>query len=57
MGSRALSLLYALVVELDPGVRPLDLLAPYALELLRPGGQTGRGIESKRVERVEDRVG
>ncbi len=39
MWSRALSLLYALVVELAPGMRPLDVLGPYAAEFLQPGVQ------------------
>jgi ubiquinone biosynthesis protein len=33
--SRALSLLYALVVELAPGLRPLDLFGPYVLAFLQ----------------------
>jgi hypothetical protein len=36
MWSRALTLLYGLVVELAPGLRPLDVLGPYAAEFLRP---------------------
>ena len=36
MWSRALTLLYGLVVELAPGRRPLDVLGPYAAEFLRP---------------------
>lgn len=34
MGSRALSVLYGLVVELAPGLRPLDIFGPYALAFL-----------------------
>jgi ubiquinone biosynthesis protein len=34
MGSRALSVLYGLVVELAPGLRPLDVFGPYALAFL-----------------------
>jgi len=35
MWSRALSVLYGLVVELAPGLRPLDLFGPYVLEFLQ----------------------
>jgi ubiquinone biosynthesis protein len=35
MGSRAVSLLYALMVELAPGIRPLEVVGPYALEFLQ----------------------
>jgi predicted unusual protein kinase regulating ubiquinone biosynthesis (AarF/ABC1/UbiB family) len=38
MWSRAISLLYALLVELAPGVRPLDVLAPFVVEFLQGGG-------------------
>jgi hypothetical protein len=38
MWSRALSLLYALLVELAPGVRPLDVLGPFVVEFLQGGG-------------------
>jgi predicted unusual protein kinase regulating ubiquinone biosynthesis (AarF/ABC1/UbiB family) len=34
MWSRAISLLYALLVELAPGVRPLDVLGPFVAEFL-----------------------
>jgi ubiquinone biosynthesis protein len=36
--SRAISLLYALVVELAPGLRPLDVFGPYVLAFLQGGG-------------------
>jgi len=44
MWSRALSVLYALVVELAPGLRPLDVFGPYVLGFLLPdaGGAAGR---------------
>jgi ubiquinone biosynthesis protein len=35
MWSRAISLLYGLLVELAPGVRPLDLLGPFVVEFLQ----------------------
>ncbi|MFP8877950.1 MAG: AarF/UbiB family protein [Myxococcota bacterium] len=35
MWSRAISLLYALMVELAPGIRPLDVLGPYVVEFLQ----------------------
>jgi predicted unusual protein kinase regulating ubiquinone biosynthesis (AarF/ABC1/UbiB family) len=35
MWSRAISLLYALMVELAPGIRPLDVLGPYVAEFLQ----------------------
>jgi predicted unusual protein kinase regulating ubiquinone biosynthesis (AarF/ABC1/UbiB family) len=35
MWSRALSILYGLVVELAPGIRPLDLFGPYVMEFLQ----------------------
>ena len=34
MGFRATSLLYGLIVELAPGLRPLDLLGPYVMRFL-----------------------
>jgi hypothetical protein len=34
MWSRGLSVLYGLVVELAPGLRPLDVLGPYVLQFL-----------------------
>src|SRR5688572_2627178 len=36
MWSRAISILYGLVVELAPGLRPLDLFGPYVMEFLAP---------------------
>jgi predicted unusual protein kinase regulating ubiquinone biosynthesis (AarF/ABC1/UbiB family) len=36
MWSRALSILYGLVVELAPGIRPLELFGPYVMEFLAP---------------------
>lgn len=42
MWSRAASLLYALLVERAPGIRPLDVVAPYAVEFL----QGGEGVNS-----------
>ena len=39
MWSRAISILYGLVVELAPGVRPLDLFGPYVMEFLAPPRQ------------------
>jgi hypothetical protein len=38
MWSRAISLLYGLLVELAPGVRPLDVLGPFVVEFLQGGG-------------------
>jgi predicted unusual protein kinase regulating ubiquinone biosynthesis (AarF/ABC1/UbiB family) len=35
MWSRAISLLYALMVELAPGIRPLEVFGPYVMEFLR----------------------
>lgn len=35
MWSRAISLLYALLVELAPGIRPLEVFGPYAAEFLQ----------------------
>jgi ubiquinone biosynthesis protein len=35
MWSRALSVLYGLVVELAPGLRPLDVFGPYVMEFLQ----------------------
>jgi len=43
--SRALSLLYALVVELAPGLRPLDLFGPYVLGFLQ-GAAPARGASN-----------
>lgn len=39
--SRAISLLYGLVVELAPGLRPLDLFGPYVLAFLQGRGPSG----------------
>jgi predicted unusual protein kinase regulating ubiquinone biosynthesis (AarF/ABC1/UbiB family) len=39
MWSRAISILYGLVVELAPGIRPLDLFGPYVMEFLAPPRQ------------------
>ncbi len=36
MWSRAISILYGLVVELAPGIRPLELFGPYVMEFLAP---------------------
>jgi predicted unusual protein kinase regulating ubiquinone biosynthesis (AarF/ABC1/UbiB family) len=36
MWSRAISILYGLVVELAPGLRPLELFGPYVMEFLAP---------------------
>ncbi len=36
MWSRAIGVLYGLVVELAPGIRPLDLFGPYVMEFLAP---------------------
>ena len=38
MWGRALSLLYGLVAELAPGVRPMDVVGPYVLGFLQGGG-------------------
>ena len=35
MWSRAVGVLYGLVVELAPGIRPLDLFGPYVMEFLQ----------------------
>jgi ubiquinone biosynthesis protein len=37
MWSRAISLLYGLLVELAPGARPLDVLGPFVAEFLQGG--------------------
>ncbi len=42
MCSRAISLLYGLMAELAPGLRPLDVLGPYVFEFLAGGGATQR---------------
>ena len=46
MWGRALSLLYGLVAELAPGLRPLDIMGPYAIDFLQAGrgeAKPGRG--------------
>jgi len=40
MWSRAFSLLYALALELAPGLRPLDVVGPYVLGFLQAGGNS-----------------
>jgi len=56
MGSRALSVLYGLVVELAPGLRPLDVFGPYALAFLADargeGASAAAGAASERSESV-----
>ena len=42
MCSRAISLLYGLMAELAPGLRPLDVLGPYVFEFLAEGTATPR---------------
>ena len=44
MWSRAISLLYGLLVELAPGVRPLDVLGPFVVEFLQGGGPAAANI-------------
>jgi ubiquinone biosynthesis protein len=44
MWSRALSLLYGLLVELAPGLRPLDVLGPFVAEFLQGGGPVAANI-------------
>jgi ubiquinone biosynthesis protein len=44
MWSRALSLLYGLLVELAPGARPLDLLGPFVAEFLQGAGPAASNI-------------
>ena len=44
MWSRALSLLYGLLVELAPGARPLDVLGPFVAEFLQGGGPAASNI-------------
>ncbi len=52
MWSRALSVLYGLVVELAPGLRPLDLFGPYVLEFLQgPATPSGQGEPVHRTAR------
>ena len=45
MWSRAFSLLYALMVELAPGIRPLDVLGPYIVEFLQRDAQMNQDVE------------
>jgi ubiquinone biosynthesis protein len=47
MWSRALSILYGLVVELAPGIRPLELFGPFVMEFLQ--GPVGAGRPSARA--------
>ena len=54
MWSRAISLLYGLLVELAPGVRPLDVLGPFVAEFLQGGPPAA--LEYRRFPRVEFRV-
>jgi ubiquinone biosynthesis protein len=46
MWSRSISLLYALMVELAPGIRPLEVFGPYVMEFLRGGGEPGAASEN-----------
>jgi hypothetical protein len=43
MWGRALSLLYALVSELAPGLKPLDVIGPYVTDFLQAGRAAPRG--------------
>ncbi len=45
MWSRAISLLYALLVELAPGARPLDVLGPFVTEFLQGGSPAASNID------------
>jgi len=45
MWSRAISLLYALMVELAPGIRPLDVLGPYVVEFLQRDSRLNQHVE------------
>ena len=54
MWSRAISLLYGLLVELAPGVRPLDVLGPFVAEFLQGGAPAA--LEYRRFAPVESRV-
>ncbi len=52
MWSRALSILYALIVELAPGIRPLDVFGPYVMEFLQgppPEAPTPRAAAGARA--------
>ncbi len=53
MWSRAISLLYALMVELAPGIRPLEVFGPYVMEFLRGEGKADTASENgtQRVNR------
>jgi hypothetical protein len=46
MWSRAISLLYGLLVELAPGARPLDVLGPFVAEFLQgaPAAASNIGV-------------
>ena len=44
MWSRAISLLYGLLVELAPGARPLDVLGPFVAEFLQGGPPAASNI-------------
>jgi ubiquinone biosynthesis protein len=52
--SRAISLLYALVVELAPGLRPLDLFGPYVLAFLAPAPQPERAASNSAPARASN---
>ncbi len=53
MCSRAISLLYGLMAELAPGVRPLDVLGPYVFEFLAGGAPaSGNGDVSRASKTV-----
>ncbi len=44
MWSRSFSLLYGLISELAPGLRPLDILGPYVAEFLQGGAAPPSGV-------------
>ncbi len=46
MWSRAITLLYALMVELAPGIRPLEVFGPYVMEFLRGGEEPEAATEN-----------
>ena len=53
MWGRALSLLYGLVSELAPGLRPMDVVGPYVFDFLSGGVAPARsreGVESRTNE-------
>jgi ubiquinone biosynthesis protein len=58
MWSRAISVLYAVIVELAPGLRPLDVIGPYVLEFLQgaPAPQSVAAAPTPDVSRVAERV-